>query len=315
MSDVLAVFQQLATLGGTPDVHAWAHAWAHAGLASGVADFVGASMSLAHNAVDTATAVASLHPSPPPVAPSEGSQMADQIAGQMAGQMPNEMPEWFLELLPYGPWAIFALLVLSGVGLHISEDFILIPAGFFAATTDKLPLWETLVLAYFGLIIGDLLWIAVCRRFGTRFIQTRWFKRMVHPKRLLQAKHQMEERGIIVVVLARFIPGTRTPVITMAGLLHMPWWKLIAVECATVAVTVPLQTGIGYLAGKGIGSGKSTGELVIWLVALLAITVAVMLAIHWWVQSRSRSGATPRSKVAWLRTFGRKNRSAASIVP
>ncbi|MFO0826955.1 MAG: DedA family protein [Phycisphaerales bacterium] len=246
-------------------------------------------------------------------APASAATTTAAAAGGDADAL-SDMPEWFLQLLPYGPWAIFFLLVFSGVGLHISEDFILIPAGFFAATTDRLPLWETLVLAYFGLIIGDMLWISLCRRFGTRFIQTRWFKRMVHPRRLLQAKHQMEERGIVVVILARFIPGTRTPVITMAGLLHMPWWKLLAVELTTVAVTVPLQTGIGYLAGKGIGNAKSTGELIFWLLALLAATIAVMLGIHWWVQSRSRGGAAPRSKAAWLRTFGKKRRDTAASV-
>lgn len=234
-----------------------------------------------------------------------------------AGPEGMDIPPWLAAFLPYGPLAIFVVLVLSGVGLHLSEDFILIPAGFFAATTDRLPLWETLLAAYFGLIIGDMLWVTLCRRFGTRLVHTRWFKRIVHPRRLLEAKHQMEQRGVVALVLARFIPGTRTPVITMAGILHMPWWKFLLVELVTAAVTVPLQTGIGYLVGKGVGNARSTGELLIWLLALLAATVAVMLGIHWWVQARKASGRAPRSKVAWLRTFGRRRKTAdtATTVP
>lgn len=270
-----------------------------AGLVADLSSQCLAALAMVHTITDAAAA--SL-----PLAAEHAGQIAD-AATHAAGDPSVHIPNWLAGFLPYGPLAIFGVLVLSGVGLHLSEDFILIPAGFFAATTDSLPLWETLVAAYFGLIIGDLLWIAMCRRFGTRFVHSRWFKRIVHPRRLLEAKHQMEQRGVVVVILARFIPGTRTPVITMAGILHMPWWKLILVEVTTVAVTVPLQTGIGYLAGKGIGSAKSTGEMIFWLLAILAATVAMTLGIHWWVQSRGH-GRAPRSKVAWLRTFGRRRR-------
>jgi membrane protein DedA with SNARE-associated domain len=102
----------------------------------------------------------------------------------------------------------------------------------------------------------------------------------------------------------------------MAGLLHMPWWKFLAVEFTTVAITVPLQTGIGYFIGKQTGA-ESTLEIILWLLGLLALTVAVMLAIHWIVQARAKRGTTPRSKVSWLRTFGRsrKRGTAQAISP
>jgi membrane protein DedA with SNARE-associated domain len=210
--------------------------------------------------------------------------------------------------LKYGPWAILIIFILSGVGLHLSEDFILIPAGFLIAHGGQLPLWETLLAAYFGLVIGDLLWIMLCRRYGTRMVQSRWFKRIVHPRRLLEVKHQMELRGIMVVVLARFVPGTRTPSITMAGILHLSWWKLVLVECCSCAVTVPLQVGIGYLAGMGMGESKSTGELVIKIVAATAAVALIGVLFHWWLQRRKTVGRAPRSKAAWLRTFGRRRR-------
>lgn len=225
-------------------------------------------------------------------------------------ELAHEFPEWFLKLLPYGPIAIFVSLAMSGVGIHLSEDFVLIPAGFFAAM-GKLPLWETMLAAYFGLITGDILWIALCRRYGTRMVHTRWFKRIVHPRRLLEAKHQMERRGVAVVILARFIPGTRTPVLTMAGLLHMPWIKFLPIEFLTAMVTVPLQIGIGYLAGKGVGKATTLGEVLFWFLALIAATIAVMLVIHWWLQARRSQTKPPRSKAAWLRTFGRKRNTPA----
>jgi membrane protein DedA with SNARE-associated domain len=297
-------FLHAATLWGQSFGHEIALAGAHAGqglleTAASAADQVS---HLIASAADTATA-------------GDPAPVSDLAAAAPGTEAPAEEAPSGLSMiepyLQYGPWAILIIFILSGVGLHLSEDLILIPAGFLIAHGKHLDLWETLIAAYCGLVIGDILWIWMCRRFGTRMVQSRWFKRVVHPRRLLEAKHQMEERGIIVVILARFIPGTRTPVITMAGILHMAWWKLLTVEFTTCAITVPLQIGIGYLAGKGLGESKSTGELVVKLVAATAAFILIGFAIHWWVQMRKRAGRAPRSKASWLRTFGRRRREAA----
>ena len=57
------------------------------------------------------------------------------------------------QLLEYGPWVVFGLLLLSGVGIPLGEDIIIIPAGMLVQHGD-LPFWETLLAAYFGVIGG-----------------------------------------------------------------------------------------------------------------------------------------------------------------
>jgi len=237
--------------------------------------------------------------------PAESTNPASKLADGRIGHLMSD----------HGPWIIFALFVVSGVGLHLSEDFILIPAGFLAARGD-IPLVESLVAAWLGLAVGDVFWVSICRRWGTQLVQSRWFKRLIHPRRLLEAKHQMEERGVAVVALARFIPGTRTPVVTMAGILHMPWYKFLPVELGCALITVPLQAAIGYVAAIGIGKTESTTELVVWVVIAAAVIVAFFLGIHWFLQSRKQLGRAKRSRVAWLRTFGNaRSRLAAARRP
>ena len=210
-------------------------------------------------------------------------------------------PTWLDE---YGAWFIFFAFIVCGIGLHISEDFLLIPAG--AAIYHGHMEWsETLLAAYFGLIIGDCGWIWVCRNFGTRLVHSKRFLRMMGPRRLLEAKHAMETRGVIVLILARFIPGTRTPVLTMSGILHMPWWKFLTVQFTTVAVTVPVQVGIGYIAAVGYEHAKGVGDMLTIGLAGTALLVGGFFAYRWWKQAKARKGPRPRSPVAWLRTFGR----------
>lgn len=230
-------------------------------------------------------------PAEPPIG--DPSNSASRLAEGRLGHLMSD----------HGPWIIFCLFLVSGIGLHLSEDLILIPAGFLAAR-GEIPLLESLMAAWLGLAFGDIAWVAICRRWGTRFVHSRWFKRLVHPRRLLEAKHQMEQRGVAVVALARFIPGTRTPVVTMAGILHMPWYKFLPVELGCGLLTVPLQAAIGYVAAIGIGKTESTTELVVWTVIAAAVIVALFLGLHWFLQTAKIRGRAPRSRVKWLRTFG-----------
>lgn len=236
------------------------------------------------------------------------AQAADAVAteaaqgdGGLSGWIRTQGPLWVGQ---YGAWFIFVAFIICGIGLHVSEDFLLIPAG--ALIFHGHMHWtEVLAAAYLGLIIGDSGWIWVCRNFGTRLIHSKRFKRMMHPRRLLEAKHAMEERGAVMLVLARFIPGTRTPALTMAGILHMAWWKFLAIEFSTVAVTVPVQVGVGYVGAMGYEHAKNLGNMVTLAVAGTAILVGCVFVYKWWKQAKARKGPRPRAPVSWLRTFGR----------
>ncbi|MFM7133446.1 MAG: DedA family protein [Planctomycetota bacterium] len=242
-----------------------------------------------------------------------------QAAGDVAAAAPDAVATepagpWVAWISQYGAWFIFVAFIVCGVGLHVSEDFLLIPAG--VAIYEGHMTWtETLIAAYFGLVIGDTIWIWVCRNYGTRLVHSKRFKRFMHPRRLLEAKHAMEERGVIVLILARFIPGTRTPALTMTGILHMAWWKFLSVELTTVAITAPAQIAIGYFGKMGYDRAKDLGSTLSLSLAGVALAVAFVVGYRWYRQARARKGPRPRSPVSWLRHFGRPGRRPDAGVP
>ena len=213
---------------------------------------------------------------------------------------------------PYGPWVVFALLLASGVGIPIGEEVVNIPAGFLIAK-DRLPLVWTLLASYAGIICADCLWFSISRHYGTRLLHTRWFRRLLHPRRILQAKHQIEKRGGWFMVAARFVPSTRTAAITVSGMLHMKWWQFILVEVICVAITAPLQLGLGYLIGNNVTT-EETASLVLWIVGLVIAVTLIPLFIGWIVRWRSSRSRPPRARAKWLRKFRRpRTRSSASL--
>ncbi len=202
----------------------------------------------------------------------------------------------------YGPLAVFVLLALTGIGVPLGEDVITIPAGILIAH-GVLPWFATGVCAYAGVIVSDLLWYGLCFRFGTPLLHKRWFKRLVHPRRLLELKHQIERRGAWVVVMARFIPGSRTPAITAAGVLHFSFRKFALAETLSGLLIIPMQLGLGYAVGRGLGS-RETADLVQLLVGAVVLILAVLLVLAWWRRHRRLVRARrPRARAAWLRRF------------
>ncbi len=202
----------------------------------------------------------------------------------------------------YGPFAVFLLLMLTGIGVPLGEDLILIPAGILLGFGELQPIWMTAMFAYLGVLCSDCLWFVLCWTYGTPLLHKRWFKRAVHPRRLLEIKHQIERRGMWVVVMARFVPGSRTPAITAAGVLHLSFWKFALATGAACLVTVPLQLGLGYFISKGVGSPESADRIK-WFIAAIVGILAVLMVLALWRKQRSHAHRPPRAKASWLRRF------------
>ena len=200
----------------------------------------------------------------------------------------------------YGPLAVLILLVMPLMG----EDIIIIPAGFLIGQ-GHLPFWPTFMYAYLGAFISDAMWFVLCYRYGTPLLHKKWFKRMAHPRRMLQAKHQIEKRGAWLIVTARFVPGSRTTTVIVAGLMHMPVWKFVLAEAVCLLITVPMQLGMGYLISHGVGTMGTAGKILTIVGVIVALTVGAFVLNRIVQHNRSKERA-PRSKAAWFRMFKSK---------
>ena len=199
----------------------------------------------------------------------------------------------------YGPVAVFGLLVVAGVGLHLPEDLIIIPAGWEIAAGD-FPMFWTVLAAYLGVTGGDTLWFLVCRKFGGRLVGTHWFRKQAHPKRILQVKALYDRHGTWVLLVSRFIPGSRTVGVAVGGLVHLSWGVFLLVELLTAVLSVGFQIGLGYAAQRGLSTSGPLHWVTIGVGAILVATIVGML-IFWWRRSRSGRVHIPRARASWLR--------------
>ena len=227
-------------------------------------------------------------------------------ADAASGGMLREAGAW---LASNGALAIFIAFVLCGIGLHLSEDFILIPAGIgtvTAAGTVDWPLFtEYGIAAWAGIIVGDVGWVWMCRHFGARLIGSRRVLKLIGPRTVLEVKWQMDKRGAIALLIARFIPGARTPMITVSGLMHLAWWKILLVEMVGVSITAPAQMLIGVGVAKlGRQFESDAHRWMLYIAATLAVA-ALMFGIHLFIAHRAKGKDKPRVSVKWLDSLRR----------
>jgi membrane protein DedA with SNARE-associated domain len=198
----------------------------------------------------------------------------------------------------YGPFAVLFLLVMPLMG----EDIIIIPAGFLIGQ-GHLPFWATFFAAYVGAFISDSMWYALCYRYGTPLLHKKWFKRLAHPRRLLQAKHQIETRGAWLIVTSRFVPGSRTTTMIVSGLMHMPIWKFVLAEGTLLLVTVGMQLGLGWLLARHVIGDKQDAALIMSVLGIIVLVFVGGFVANWIAAHRKSTGPAPRSKTAWLKRF------------
>jgi membrane protein DedA with SNARE-associated domain len=221
------------------------------------------------------------------------------------------MEAWIDQLIAgvdpvWGPLIVFGLLCLSGIGIPLGEDIIIIPAGMLVQQ-HALPLWPTLFASYAGVVTGDLLWFLVCSKLGTRLVHKRWFKRFVHPKRMLQVKYQFDVRGIWVIILARFIPASRTTTITVAGMMHMKFWKFALATAICCVITAPMQLFAGWWIADSL-QAKSTVELILRLLGLVMVVAAAVWTYRLWSKHKKSGKNVPRARASWLRRLSPKKK-------
>ena len=128
------------------------------------------------------------------------------------------MIEWLLLYFPY--IGIFLLIVLGGIGFPFPEDLTLILAGQLAYSENlNIPL--LVLVCFIAIIPTDYLLYYIGRRYGSHVWRLKLIRKYLTPKRRVFVREQFQKKGDIVVFIARFVGGMRTPTFITAGTLKM----------------------------------------------------------------------------------------------
>lgn len=177
---------------------------------------------------------------------------------------------WFLGI-------IFAIAFLDSVIPIVPSETCVIIGGVAAGAGNQiLPL--VIVAGAIGAWLGDNTAYLIGAR-ASNFFQRRAERKEKFRKRLEWATEQMRERGGLLLITARFIPGGRTALTLASGITRQPrpwfmrWTAIAAVIWATYASV------LGYIGGKTFKDNHTVAFLVAFGLAL-GINVIIELVRH-----------------------------------
>jgi membrane-associated protein len=177
--------------------------------------------------------------------------------------------ESLTEQVSGSPWTyafLFFIAALDVVFPIVPSETSVILAGVLAATGD-LVLVAVIAVAAAGAILGDNTAYWIGRTLGDRIV-ARFFKGE-RRKRIDWAEEQIEERGGYLIVVGRFIPGGRTAITLVCGLLEMRWRRFIAFDVAAGVVWATYAALLGYFGGRTFEENPFKGFLVAFAIALV----------------------------------------------
>ena len=191
-------------------------------------------------------------------------------------------------LASYGLWALFLLVAAESSGIPVPGETALIAAAVLASQ-GMMVLWEVLLVAAIGAIVGDNIgyWIG---RQGGRTLLLRWRLTRSTAERLLPPGERFFKRhGPKTVFLARFIAGLRVVAAWIAGITHMHWATFLKWNALGGIVWAFGYGLLAYFFGKALVDAISTYGLYAGIV-FAVVAVAGFIGFRYWKRRRARTG-------------------------
>jgi membrane protein DedA with SNARE-associated domain len=149
----------------------------------------------------------------------------------------------------YGYIGVFLALVAAGFGFPIPEELPILTAGVLVGHEDtSLRWWVMLPVCILGVVISDGILYAIGRIWGDRLLDVGWVKRhLVPPDKRGEIEKNFHDRGIMVLLGARLLPGIRTPIFIMAGVLRVPKGRFLLADGLYAIPGVTLLFFLAYM--------------------------------------------------------------------
>lgn len=186
--------------------------------------------------------------------------------------------EWLENAISGEVWtypAIIAAVAFDSLLPVAPGEAVMITAGVLAANGDLSPV----LVACAGTVggcLGDNASYGLGASLGRR-AERRFFSSEKARRRVEWGRRQLQERGAVIIVIARFVPGGRTATTFSAGVLAMPWRRFLVVDALAAALWATYMTLLGYFGGSAFEESLWKPMLAAGLVAAAAAAAAELL--------------------------------------
>ena len=143
---------------------------------------------------------------------------------------------------------VWALALGDAVVPILPSEAALITAGLLSVVGD-LTLGWVIVAGALGAYCGDAISYGL-GRFAGRPFQERFLNGERAQRTLQWSRGQLQERGGLVLVVARYVPGGRTAATFTCGVTHFPYGRFAAYDAVAAISWAVYASVLGYFGGR-----------------------------------------------------------------
>ena len=187
-------------------------------------------------------------------------------------------------ILSHGSYlAIVLLLVLTGAGLPVPEELVIVAAGVLSSpSVGRLDPLLAMLACLAGILLGDCVMYWLGRGLGRTYLrQHRWFAWIVHGDREERMEQVVQQHGLKMFLLARFLVGIRSPLYLAMGILRVDFRRFLLCDAACGTVVVGLFFALSYFCGGWIGELIRGSQVAATGIALIVAAVAAPYYLVW----------------------------------
>ena len=172
-------------------------------------------------------------------------------------------------------WALVIIFLIAMgealliIGLFVPSTAVLVGAGVLIGT-GHLSFWPVIVVTAVGAIVGDQISYWAGRFFGER-LKTLWPLNR-YPQLVAKGEDFVRQHGGKSVAIGRFVPGVKSVVPGVVGMLGMNQLYFVIVNVTSGIVWAFAHVVPGVLIGQGLAfAGELSGRLLVVLLVLLGL--------------------------------------------
>ena len=185
---------------------------------------------------------------------------------------------WFLGV-------IFAIAFLDSIIPIVPGETSVIIGGVAVCTGEaKYPLILVIVAGASGAFFGDNAAYGIGRKWAPSF-ERRAARKPKFRRRLEWANDQIHERGGLLLITARFIPGGRTVLTLSSGITRQPRMWFIKWIVIAVIIWATYAAGLAYVVGKPF---KDDHTAAFWVAFGTALAINVLIEVVRYLHGRHK---------------------------
>jgi membrane protein DedA with SNARE-associated domain len=185
-------------------------------------------------------------------------------------------------------WIYFvtvAIAYIENIFPPFPSDVILVAAGYLCAS-GRVDFWIILLVSTFGSTAGFASMYKIGSWFGLKVVEAQKFK-FLQLDKIHKVEAWFKHYGYIIVVVNRFLAGTRAVIAFFTGISNLPFWKTTVLAC----ISSLIWNAILLFSGKTLGANwrAISGYLETYGKIMIIITCGILLIVFAYGYFRKRN--------------------------